>query len=414
MERPYSLFELTNLVRCGLREYFPETYWVQAEISECHLSGGHCYLELVEKDRLTDQLKAKCRAIIWSNVWLPLSMMFEQQTGSKIGVGIKILASVRVEFHELYGFSLTVSDIDPSFTLGEWAMRRLAVVRRLEEEGLKDLNKELEWPELPQRLAVISSSSAAGYGDFSNQLRHSGYIFYTKLFAAQVQGVQAETSIIAALDRIIRHLDSFDAVVVIRGGGASTDMSCFDSYEVASALSQFPLPVLTGIGHDRDRSVADMVAKVSVKTPTAAAEYLIDCVRAQEVRIQAAMDQLRYQMSDCQHRESLHLHKTGTRIRNAASKAVYDSMNKTGQLIQNLRWCVEKRIRNESSHLDLAAKELTAYDVEKQLKRGFSMTLCQGHILRSLSGLTVGDKVETLLADGRFQSEVIDKEMNNK
>ena len=262
-----SLLELNSLVRRSLEQCLPDEYWIQAELSDVRSNTtGHCYLEFVQKDPRSNNLVAKARGMIWNNIYRLLKPYFEESTGQLFTSGIKVLVKVTVQFHELYGYSLTVLDIDPAYTLGDMARRRREI-----------LNKELEMPVLPQRVAVISSATAAGYGDFCHQLQHNpgGFYFYTELFPALMQGNQVEESVLVALDRINARINEFDVVVIIRGGGATSDLSGFDTYLLAAACAQFPLPIITGIGHERDDTVLDSVAHTRVKTPTAAAELLI-------------------------------------------------------------------------------------------------------------------------------------------
>ena len=277
-----SLYDLNALVRRSLEQCLPDEYWVQAELSEVrtHPATGHCYVEFVQKDPRGNNLVAKARGVIWSNVFRLLRPYFEESTGQAFEAGIKVLVQVSVSFHELYGFNLTVHDIDPTYTLGDMARRRREILKQLEDEGVLTLNKELFMPVLPRRVAVISSPTAAGYGDFRHQLEHNprGYAFQVTLFAAAMQGDRVEASILEALDAINSRAEQFDVVVIIRGGGATSDLSCFDTYLLAAACAQFPLPIITGIGHERDDTVLDSVAHVRVKTPTAAAEYLIACM----------------------------------------------------------------------------------------------------------------------------------------
>lgn len=252
-----SLHELNSMIRETLNDGFPERYWVSAEISEARENySGHCYLEFAEKDSRSGQIIAKAKGIIWASTFLMLKPYFEEQTGEMFRAGIKVLVQVSIDFHELYGLTLTVHDIDPSYTLGDIARHRAEILRQLSDEGVIDINKELTWAFPPQRIAVISSRTAAGYGDFTNQLKNNteGYVFYTVLFQAVMQGNQAESSIIAALEKIYEQADNFDGVVIIRGGGATSELSCFDSYLLALHIAQFPLPILTGIGHDRDET----------------------------------------------------------------------------------------------------------------------------------------------------------------
>ena len=276
-----SLLELNALVRRSLEQCLPDEYWIQAELSDVRSNTtGHCYLEFIQKDPRSNSLVAKARGVIWNNIYRLLKPYFEESTGQLFTSGIKVLVKVTVQFHELYGYSLTVLDIDPTYTLGDMARRRREILLQLEEEGVLTLNKELEMPVLPQRIAVVSSATAAGYGDFCHQLKHNsgGFFFYTELFPALMQGNQVEESVLAALDCINARISEFDVVVIIRGGGAASDLSGFDTYLLAAACAQFPLPVITGIGHERDDTVLDSVAHTRVKTPTAAAELLIQRV----------------------------------------------------------------------------------------------------------------------------------------
>ena len=274
-----SLLELNTRIRGALSRAFPETCWVRAEMSDVRVntSSGHCYLEFVEKNAQTGQLVAKVRGSIWAKTFRMLKPYFEMETGQMFASGLKVLVKVSVEFHELYGLSLTVLDIDPAYTLGDMVRKRMEIIRQLQEEGVFTLNKELPFPLLPRRIAIITSPTAAGYEDFMNQLTRNkgGYPFYTKLFPALMQGERTEASVIAALDRIYQHQDLFDVVVIIRGGGATSDLNSFDSYLLAANCAQFPLPIITGIGHERDDTVVDLVAHTRMKTPTAVAEFLI-------------------------------------------------------------------------------------------------------------------------------------------
>ncbi|MDD4459776.1 MAG: exodeoxyribonuclease VII large subunit, partial [Proteiniphilum sp.] len=259
----YSLSELNRRVKDVLRDHLPETYWLRAETSDVRRNqNGHCYLEFVEKDADKQHIVARARGMIWSNVFQMLSAYFEAETGQSFTSGLNVLVRVSVDFHELYGFSLTVVDIEPSFTLGEIARNRQQVLRQLQEEGVLTLNRELELPELTLCIAVISSPTAAGYGDFCDQLARNsgGFAFQTRLFPAIMQGERSESSIIAALEKVYGYSHLFDAVAIIRGGGATSDLNCFDSYALAVNVAQFPLPVVSGIGHERDVTVLDHVA----------------------------------------------------------------------------------------------------------------------------------------------------------
>ena len=296
-----SLLELNEQVKQTLKTAFPFPVWIRAEISELHENeNGHCYLELVEKSTNSDLIIAKQKAMIWSFTYRMLKPYFESSTGTSLAVGMKVLVSCQIEFHELYGMSLNVRDIDPIFTVGEMAVRRAEIIRRLTDEGVIDMNKQLEMPFVPQRIAVISSASAAGFGDFQDQLQTNSftYKFYVKLFPAVMQGAQTEQSVITALGKIAEYLELFDVVVMIRGGGSTSDLVAFDNYNLALHCAQFPLPIISGIGHQRDESIIDLVSHTRVKTPTAAAEFLIGCLQDADEFIASLANSLGNQATD--------------------------------------------------------------------------------------------------------------------
>ena len=279
MESQITLKELNLLIKDTLQLSFPESLWVVAEIGELKTNqAGHCYIELVEKDELGDTIVARSRATIWSWQFRFIKPYFESTTGQTLAAGIKVLISASVEFHEVYGISLNIKDIDPTYTLGDMARKRQEIIKRLTDEGVISMNSEIPLADIPSRIAIISSPTAAGYEDFINQLQNNsrGYQFYTKLFPAMMQGNDAAKSMINSLDHIFEHDELFDVVVIIRGGGSQMDLNCFDDYDLAYHVAQFPLPVLTGIGHEKDESITDMVAHTKLKTPTAVAEFLIE------------------------------------------------------------------------------------------------------------------------------------------
>ena len=323
-----SLYELNALVRRSLEQCLPDECWVQAELSDVRTnSTGHCYLEFVQKDPRSNSLIAKARGTIWANVFRLLKPYFEEATGQAFVSGIKVLVQVTVSFHELYGYSLTVQDIDPTYTLGDMARRRREILRQLEEEGVLTLNKELDMPRLPQRIAVISSPTAAGYGDFCHQLENNsrGFYFYTELFPALMQGDRVEESVLSALDRVNARLSEFDVVVIIRGGGATSDLSGFDTYLLAAACAQFPLPIITGIGHERDDTVLDSVAHTRVKTPTAAAEFLIESMDSAADELEMLASRLHEGVRNLLQQEQRRLSGYKNRIPSAAYHRISDA-----------------------------------------------------------------------------------------
>ena len=431
-----SLFELNQLVRRSVRTCLPDEYWVQVELSDVRANySGHCYLECVQKDPKSNSLIAKARGIIWSNVFSQLKPYFEQETGQAFVSGIKVLVKVTVDFHELYGYSLTIVDIDPAYTLGDMARRRREILLRLQEEGVLSLNKELELPVLAQRIAVISSATAAGYGDFCNQLENNafGFAFYPRLFPAIMQGERVEASVIAALDRIYAESEKWDVVVIIRGGGATSDLSGFDTYDLAASCAQFPLPIITGIGHERDDTVIDLVAHTRVKTPTAAAEFLVNHLRQTAEQLENYAYYIRQEVPARLNREKERLERCITRIparvqmrlqredfrRERLAKCMemaWQSRLAREQyrleLSSRLSVALQARLLKEKHRLDLLEKSVEAASPDLLLKRGYSITLKDGKAVTDASLLKPGDRVVTRVAKGQFSSEVQGTDMH--
>lgn len=407
--KEFSLLELNARVRDALQEALPERYWVRAEISEARIHpSGHCYLELIEKEESTGRTVAKARATIWATTFRLLRPWFEQSTGQLFTSGIKILVLVSPVFHELYGYSLTIHDIDPTYTLGDAARRRAAILQQLRDEGVADMNKELVWPPLPQRFAIISSPSAAGYGDFMNQLQNNpyGYRVYTALFPASMQGEQTERSIIEALDRIARHEELFDGVVIIRGGGATSDLNSFDSYPLAANVAQFPLPVITGIGHERDDTVIDLVANTRVKTPTAAAEWIIARLHEADLHVAGLSLSISEAVRDRMQREKQTLQRTTSALPMLVERRILNERHKSELWLEQIKHALRSRLDAERSRLDQLATTVELVSPQSLLQRGYSLTLHQGRVVKSVTGLAPGETIETLLADGSVVSRV--------
>ncbi|MBQ6746292.1 MAG: exodeoxyribonuclease VII large subunit [Bacteroidaceae bacterium] len=426
---PITLYELNELVKQTLELGMPDTYWVQAELSEVRVNSGHCYVEFVQKDRRSNSLVAKARGVIWRNVYAALKPYFEQTTGQLFTAGIKVQVEVSVSFHELYGYSLTVTDIDPSYTMGDMARKRQEILRQLQEEGVLELNKELEMPMLPQRIAVISSATAAGYGDFSNQLSNNarGFYFHTELFPAIMQGDGVEQSILQALDDIYAREQEFDVVVIIRGGGATSDLTGFDTYNLAAAVAQFPLPVITGIGHERDDTVIDMVSHTRVKTPTAAAEFLIG-------RMQEAADELAFLAQRLNKGVSLLIYESKesllrlqTRIPAKAMQRVADGklylQNAKHRILQGAMTQVSRQrqalpplqlllqmaipqVEKCRYQLMLLRQKVVDASPDKLLTKGYSITLKNGKVVKDANLLKTGDEIVTRLKQGEITSIV--------
>ena len=408
-QQALSLHELNGLVKRSIRSCLPDTYWVQAELSDVRSNySGHCYLEFIQKDASGNTLIAKARGTIWSNIYKMLKPYFEQETGQAFTSGIKVLVQVSVEFHELYGYSLTVLDIDPTYTVGDMERKRREILRQLEEEGVIDLNKELEMPMLPQRIAVISSATAAGYGDFCNQLANNPrrYGFRTELFPAIMQGERVEESILSALDTINNRLEEFDVVVIIRGGGATSDLSGFDTYLLAASCAQFPLPIITGIGHERDDTVIDKVAHTRVKTPTAAAEFLI----AKMDKCADVLDEMSARlMQGVQSRllwEHRRIENLKQRIPSVAYKRIADAKYDLLSAQRDLQMASRQFLSVKKHRLELLQQRLSDALPEKQLARGYSITLKDGKAVKDASLLKEGETVTTLLHQGQFESVI--------
>lgn len=430
--REFSLLELNNLVRGAISQAFPGTCWVRAEMSDVrtNAASGHCYLEFIEKNAVTGQLVAKARGSIWAKTFRMLKPYFEMETGQLFASGLKVLVKVSVEFHELYGYSLTVLDIDPAYTLGDMLRKRMEIIRQLKEEGVFTLNKELPFPVLPKRIAVITSPTAAGYEDFLNQLAHNkaGYPFYPKLFPALMQGEKTEASVIAALDRVYHHLDCFDVVVIIRGGGATSDLNSFDSYLLAANCAQFPLPIVTGIGHERDDTILDMVAHTRMKTPTAVAEFLIGRMDAAAIELEELQQEVSELATDILLKQKNFLQLLGARLPAIVTNRIERNRSQLQMLGNKLPASVSALLTRRRTTLDTLQMQLQNRSANRLaegarfiqlteqfikmaspdyvLKRGYSLALKDGKIIKHAADLTIGDELITRFADGDVKSKV--------
>ena len=359
MDKHYKLSEVCSIVE-EVITMETETYWVQAEIASISVRGGHCYLDLVEKS--VGGIVAKMRATIWANVYALLRPYFHEETGTDLQVGMQVLVEATVDFHAVYGLSLNITNIDPTYTIGDLAKQRQETIAKLLAEGVMDMNKSLALPTIVRRIAVISSESAAGYGDFRHQLEDGGYRFETTLFPAIMQGEHAPKSIIAALDTIANQEEEWDAVVIIRGGGATTDLTCFDDYNLCNHCAQFPLPIITGIGHTKDVSVLDMVSFAPLKTPTAVAQYFVDGRLTQAQR----------------------LRDLEQRLRRIAENILLVRRHKIELLTQRLAMCSPERI----------------------YKMGYSLVTAGSKVIRSAADLQAGERITTHFLDGEKEAIV--------
>lgn len=446
-----SLYELNGMVRMLLQHTLTDCYWLAAEISELRVaSNGHCYLEFVQKDERSGSLLAKARGNIWRQSFHTLKTLFERETGQPLAAGIKVLVQVSITFHELYGYSLNVLDIDPTYTLGDLARRRREIIAQLEEDGVLELNKELPLPRIIRRVAIISSATAAGYGDFCNQLEQSGFAFTTRLFPATMQGDKVEQSVILALDKVAAEMDQWDVVVIIRGGGATTDLNGFDTYLLAANVAQFPLPVLTGIGHERDETILDMVAHTRLKTPTAVAAFLIDSRMNEEALLHDLQQRLVQAAQKNLYDEQQRLDILSRRFHLSASQAVVESRQRFDEMAHRFELAASRyigsqreymlrlaarmevytrqQIHNEQQRLSLFPQRMSValdrYFMEEEhrqkligqslrlagpdriLSLGFSITLKNGKTVRDAAQLKPGDEIVTRFEKGEVKSEV--------
>lgn len=404
-----SLYELNNLVRGVIADTFAQSFWIRAEMSDVRINqNGHCYLEFIEKDSQNRAIIAKARGSIWSNVFRLLKAYFESETGQTFGSGLKVLVQVSVEFHELYGYSLNVHNIDPTYTLGDQARTRALIIKQLEDEGVLGLNKELKLPDIANRIAVISSPTAAGYEDFCNQLENNvdGFVFYTHLFPAIMQGERTEESIISALDRIYRHTNKFDAVVIIRGGGASSELSSFDSYLLAANCTQFPLPIITGIGHERDDTVLDVVAHTRAKTPTAVAEFLIKRMQATAGLMYDLQESIVLSTNKKITEETVLINTLATHFSYITKDRTKDQLNKINSLSERLRNAAKRMMQEERHKLENREQLLKLISPENILKKGYTLTIKDNKIVKKSTDLKSGDKITSCFYDGEIVSEV--------
>lgn len=382
--KQYSLSELCTEIQEVVENDLLERYWVRAEIASLS-TRGHCYMELVEKAE-DNTLAAKVRATCWNNVYGLLSAYFIQETGQALRIGMQVLVEVSVGFHPVYGLNLNIWNIDPTYTQGDLAKQRQATIRRLKEDGVIDMQKSLEVPTLVRRVAIISAAGAAGYGDFCDQLTNNryGYKFELSLFAAIMQGDNAPRSIISALNQIVKEGDQWDIVVIIRGGGASTDLGCFDDYELANHCAQFPLPILSGIGHTRDMSIVDMVVHTSVKTPTAAAEWLIE-------RIEEQIEVITLLSS---------------RLQRATQYAVIQEQNKLQGYLQRMSYAMQRLVIQEQNRLQIWGKTIELHSPERIFKMGYSLTMLNDKPITKIADVKEGDILKTFVQDGIVESVV--------
>ena len=430
MPENITLFELNNMLSVAVNNAFPKQYKVAAEISELRENNsGHCYMELIEKDDMGNTV-AKARANIWAATYRKLRPFFEYSTGISLTAGIKVLVTVKVGFDPIYHYSLTVWDIDPAYTVGDMAIRRTQILNRLSKEGVIDDNKSLTLSPVPQKIAVISSATAAGYGDFCDQLKNNSYQykFYPVLFKALMQGERSADSVIEALNRVYENIDKFDCVVIIRGGGATSELNCFDDYNLALNITQFPLPVIVGIGHERDTTVLDFVAYKSVKTPTAVAEYLISTLAESDAYLNELSGEIVERIKNLLSENQLALSLIESKIPSLITSKVEREQNRLSQLQSRVMMEIQSQVTKEQirvATLGTALKNQIERSIERQLnrvanletnisllspnkilERGYSIAVKDGFLIKSVSEINRGDSLKLIFADGEAETEV--------
>jgi len=430
MTKTLSLSELNSLVADVINTTMSRSYWVEAELSEVRENRGHCYMELIEKNENSNVPIARASAKCWSNIWSAIKPYFIRITGQQIRAGMKVMLQVHAQFHPQYGFSWIVDDINPEYTMGDMMRKRQEIIRQLKEEGVYDLQKELSLPLFAQRIAVISSATAAGYGDFCNQLENNelGLYFHVELFPTIMQGDNVESSIIASLNQINNREEEFDCVVIIRGGGATADLSGFDTLGLAENVANFPLPIITGIGHERDESILDMVSYQRVKTPTAAAAYLINHLTSTLIRVENAQSTIIDYVKKALEIENMRIKHIGAQIpvlfsivrtkQEARLESLFQRLFTASKelmkqsdflllsLQQRVQPAVRGRLSSEHHRLDILEHRARLLDPTLLLKRGYSITLHNGKAIHNANDLKIGDTITTLLEIGQIESKV--------
>jgi exodeoxyribonuclease VII large subunit len=414
----WTLSALNAMVREAIESELPDEYWVEAELSECRERGGHCYMELVEKAPSSSASQgrsdtantpiARASAKCWRQTWQIVQATFTRVTGQPLRAGLKVLLRVYAQFHEAYGFSWIVTDIDPTYTIGDMARRRQEIIQQLKEEGVFDLQRELSIPLFSQHIAVISAAGAAGYGDFMRQLEDNEYglRFQVTLFPAIMQGEQVESSVIHALNQIYDRQNDFDVVCILRGGGATADLSGFDTLALAENVAQFPLPIITGIGHERDESILDMISNTRVKTPTAAAALLVDHLKQVLERIEQAGTFIGNYVKERISQQQQRINLLSSLIPTLALRAISDSRHRIDLLQSRLPSALEKRLMEQKHRLENLTLQLKGFDPQLLLSRGYSITLHHGRAVRNPDELKPGDELETRVEKGTFISIV--------
>lgn len=458
-EKKYSLRQLQTMVKESLAASFSDFYWITAEISELKINySGHCYLELIDKNDNEDDISARVRAIIWSKKARFLLSYFENSSGQALSEGKKILIRVSIEYHEVYGLSLIINDIDPAYTIGEQAIKRRKIITQLETEGVMNMNQDLDFPSLPVNIAVISSEKAAGYEDFLNQLSNNpyGYCYKTRLFNSVMQGIETEDSLSRSINQIFERINEFDLIVIVRGGGSHSDLSWFDNYNIAFMITQAPIPVITGIGHERDNSVVDMVAYKSFKTPTAVAEFIIGQTLKTDEHLAFLKDNILGKAKDLlevkkkginvirtkisplvrlaiSKRKSV-LNRHGIKLSGSSKSILSQHNSKLVFIRSSLKKETVKYLATNIATVQSIGNNfspfLTNFFIQKHneikslsrsinylspsrvLERGYSITMIDGKAIKSAKMIHNDSEITTLIHDGKIRSRVFDIKKN--
>ena len=402
-----TLYDLQRMVRGALESRFSDPVWISAEISELKLNNsGHCYLNLVEKGAGGGTPRAEARAMIWRSTYKNIATTFEQATGSPLCSGLKVLVRVVVNFHETYGYSLQIIDIDPSYTLGDVERRRRETIEQLMADGIWDMNRELTLARPTLRIAVVSSATAAGYRDFMRELGRNNYRFRTTLFESTMQGDGGEDSVVAALEEIAAKEEEFDMVAIIRGGGSTSDLALFDSYRIASHIAQFPLPVVTGIGHDKDVSVADMVAHTHCKTPTAVATFFAELADAELNIVEEYASSIANEVESILQNEAMRVYTLSTDIERIATAHINDGLNRLNTIHSALHSRLELIFSTESHRLKEFERTLQTYSIDNILQLGFALVRSGNKTITAIADNKVGDSIDVELRDGVLSAEI--------
>ncbi len=450
--KTYTLSELQHEIKESISEQFPFAVWIVAEINTLtRHKSGHCYMELVQKSKTSNSIIAQARATVWANKFSFISAYFESETDSELAAGMNVMLQVTITYHEVYGLSLNVIGINPTYTIGDMERAKKEIIARLINEGVFDMNKTQSFPAVVQNVAVISSSTAAGYGDFVNHLETNtyGYHINITLFGAAMQGEQTETSVLDALNRIGEEYENYDAVAIIRGGGSKNDLSWFDNYNIAYMVTQFPLPVISGIGHERDESIVDMVAHTRMKTPTAVANFIIDYNAQFEEQVDSTsseifdiakeflmssemylnnmtmsimkvrtrlskdtercdriMSEIRTGLNVRMKEEEMKLNMIGNKLETSPKRLISEQESHLISIKELISRTTKHRIEKANEKLSFLEHRLTLNDPRTILKRGYSITRINGKVVTNDLETNEGDIMETLLYDGKVTSMV--------